>query len=104
VQAVGAPNLKVQMDLFHCQIVEGDLSTKIAQYLPTGGVGHFQIAEVPHRHEPGTGEVNWPHIFQTIDRVSAESGWDGWIGCEYNPADPSAGGTSRGLSWLRPYL
>ena len=104
VQAVGAPNVKVQMDLFHCQIVEGDLSMKIAQYLPTGRVGHFQIAEVPHRHEPGDGEVNWPHIFRTIDRVSAECGWQGWIGCEYNPADATAGGTSRGLGWARPYL
>jgi hydroxypyruvate isomerase len=91
------------MDLFHCQIVEGDLSSKIAQYLPTGRVGHFQIAEVPHRHEPGTGEVNWAHIFKTIDQVSAECGWHGWIGCEYNPADTSAGGTSRGLDWMRPY-
>jgi hydroxypyruvate isomerase len=104
VQAVGASNLKVQMDLFHCQIVEGDLSSKIAQYLPTGQVGHFQIAEVPDRHEPGTGEVNWTHIFQVIDKVSAECGWDGWIGCEYNPADASAGGTSRGLVWAQPYL
>ncbi len=101
VEAVGASNLKVQMDLFHCQIVEGDLSTKIAHYLPTGRVGHFQIADVPSRHEPGSGEVNWAHIFQTIDRVSAECGWSGWLGCEYNPADTSAGGTSRGLGWLR---
>lgn len=104
VQAVGAPNVKVQMDLFHCQIVEGDLSAKIAQYLPTGRVGHFQIAEVPNRHEPGTGEVNWTHIFKTIDEVSAACGWNGWIGCEYNPADASAGGTSRGLCWARSYL
>jgi hydroxypyruvate isomerase len=104
VQAVGAPNLKVQMDLFHCQIVEGDLSAKIAQYLPTGQVGHFQIAEVPNRHEPGTGEVNWAHLFQTIDQVAAECAWDGWVGCEYNPADASSGGTSRGLAWARPYL
>lgn len=104
VQAVGAAHVKVQMDVFHCQIVEGDLSSKIAQYLPTGRVGHFQIAEVPHRHEPGTGEVNWAHIFQVIDTVSAECGWQGWVGCEYNPADASAGGTSRGLDWLRPYL
>jgi hydroxypyruvate isomerase len=92
------------MDLFHCQIVEGDLSAKIAHYLPTGRVGHFQIAEVPHRHEPGTGEVNWTHVFQVIDQVSVECGWDGWIGCEYNPADASAGGTSRGLNWVKPYL
>ena len=103
VQAVGADNVKVQMDLFHCQIVEGDLSANIAKYLPTGRVGHFQIADVPDRHEPGTGEVNWPHIFKTIDRVAAECGWDGWIGCEYNPADTTAGGTSRGLQWLRDW-
>ena len=104
VQAVGASNVKVQMDLFHCQIVEGDLSSKIAQYLPTGRVGHCQIADVPARNEPGTGEVNWAHIFKTIDEVSAACGWDGWIGCEYNPADASSGGTSRGLSWARDYL
>jgi hydroxypyruvate isomerase len=103
VQAVGAPNVKVQMDLFHCQIVEGDLSAKIAQYLPTGRVGHIQIADVPARHEPGTGEVNWAHIFKTLDRVSAECGWDGWVGCEYNPADASSGGTSRGLAWMQQY-
>lgn len=104
VQAVGASNLKVQMDLFHCQIVEGDLCTKIAQYLPTGRVGHFQIADVPARHEPGSGEVNWAHIFKTIDDVAAACGWSGWLGCEYNPADASPGGTSRGLGWIRPYL
>jgi 2-dehydrotetronate isomerase len=104
VQAVGAPNVKVQMDLFHCQIVEGDLSAKITQYLPTGRVGHFQIADVPARNEPGTGELNWANIFKTIDDVSKACGWDGWIGCEYNPADATAGGTSRGLSWARGYL
>jgi hydroxypyruvate isomerase len=101
VQAVNLPNVKVQMDLFHCQIVHGDLTTLIRQYLPTGRVGHFQIADVPDRHEPGTGEVNWPHMFKTIDEVSAACGWDGWIGCEYNPADATAGGTSRGLQWWR---
>lgn len=101
VQAIGAPNVLVQMDLFHCQIVEGDLSTKISQYLPTGRVGHFQIAEVPGRNEPGTGEVNWDHLFTLIDRISAETGWNGWIGCEYNPADIKSGGTSRGLGWMR---
>lgn len=103
VQAVGAPNVKVQMDLFHCQIVEGDLSTRISQYLPTGHVGHFQIADVPARHEPGTGELNWDHLFTLIDRLSAQTGWDGWIGCEYIPADASNGGTSRGLGWMQPY-
>jgi hydroxypyruvate isomerase len=61
VQAVGAPNLKVQFDLYHCQIVEGDCAMKIRQYLPTGRVGHFQIAGVPERHEPDVGEVNYPY-------------------------------------------
>jgi hydroxypyruvate isomerase len=101
--AVGAPNVKVQMDLFHCQIVEGDLSTKIRQYLPTGGVGHFQFADVPARHEPGSGELNWDHLFALIDAISAETGWNGWVGCEYIPADTSAGGTSRGLGWMQKY-
>ena len=103
VQEVGAPHLKVQMDLFHCQIVEGDLSHKLKTFLPTGRVGHLQIADVPDRHEPGTGEVNWPHLFELIDRISQDQGWQGWIGCEYNPADPSPGGTHRGRKWLRDW-
>ncbi len=103
VQAVGANNLKVQMDLFHCQIVEGDLSTKISQYLPTGRVGHFQLADVPARHEPGSGELNWDHLFALIDRIGTETGWDGWVGCEYMPADTRSGGTSRGLAWMQKY-
>ena len=98
---VNEPNLKVQMDLFHCQIVEGDVTTKLERYFPTGKVGHLQIADVPLRHEPGTGELNWPYVFDLIDRLSAEWGWEGWIGCEYVPADTTSGGTSRGLSWQR---
>jgi len=93
VVEVGAPNLKVQMDLYHCQIVEGDLAKKIEQYLPTGRIGHFQIAGVPERHEPDVGEINHPYLFALIDRL----GWDGWIGCEYRPR----AGTSAGLGWLR---
>lgn len=103
VQALGAAQVLVQMDLFHCQIVEGDLSHKLCQYLPGGRVGHIQIADVPARNEPGSGEVHWPHLFALIDRISAESGWDGWVGCEYNPADSTPGGTSRGLHWLRAW-
>ena len=103
VEAIRAPNVKVQMDLFHCQIVEGDLSTRISHYLPTGRVGHFQIADVPDRHEPGSGEINWHHLFGLIDRIGTETGWDGWIGCEYMPADTGSGGTSRGLGWMQPY-
>ncbi|MDP2820239.1 MAG: hydroxypyruvate isomerase family protein [Polaromonas sp.] len=98
---VGAANLKVQMDLYHCQIVEGDVAMKIRKYLPTGAVGHFQIAGVPERHEPDIGEVNYPYLFAVIDEVAQASGWDGWIGCEYRPRrGAGAGGTSAGLGWL----
>ena len=102
VLEVGAPNLKVQMDLYHCQVVEGDVAMKIRQYLPTGRVGHFQIAGVPERHEPDVGEVNYEYLFQVIDDVSRQCGWSGWIGCEYKPrlgANP--GGTSQGLGWFQ---
>jgi 2-dehydrotetronate isomerase len=102
VQAVGALNLQVQMDLYHCQIVEGDLAMKIRKYLPTGRVGHFQIAGVPDRNEPDIGELHHPYIFDVIDEVSAECGWKGWVGCEYRPRRGAvAGGTSAGLGWLR---
>ena len=93
VAEVGAPNLKVQMDLYHCQIVEGDVAMKLRQYLPTGRVGHLQIAGVPERHEPDIGELNYAYLFDVID----ELGYDGWIGCEYRPA----GATSSGLGWVR---
>lgn len=99
---IGEPNVQVQMDLYHCQIVEGDVAMKIRQYLPTGRVGHFQIAGVPQRHEPDLGEMNYPYLFSVIDEVSAASGWQGWVGCEYRPArGAQPGGTSEGLGWLR---
>jgi 2-dehydrotetronate isomerase len=93
VLEVGAPNLKVQMDLYHCQIVEGDLAKKIEMYLPSGRVGHLQIAGVPERQEPDVGEINHPYLFALIDRL----GWKGWIGCEYRPK----AGTSAGLGWMK---
>lgn len=92
VQTVAAPNLKVQMDLYHCQITEGDVSMKLRQYLPTGRVGHIQIAGVPERHEPDVGELNYRYLFQVMDTL----GYDGWVGCEYRPRQ----GTSAGLGWL----
>jgi hydroxypyruvate isomerase len=100
VDAVGAPNLKVQMDLYHCQIVEGDIASKLRKYLPTGRIGHLQIAGVPDRQEPDGGELNYPYLFKLLDELCAECGWAGWVGCEYRPrlgAQP--GGTSRGLGW-----
>ncbi len=90
---VGAANLKVQMDFYHCQIVEGDLAVKLRQYLT--GIGHIQIAGVPERHEPDTGEINYPYLFRLMD----ELGYAGWVGCEYRPA----AGTSAGLGWLRDW-
>ncbi len=101
VAEVAAPNLMVQMDLYHCQIVEGDLATKLRQYLSGGRVGHIQIASVPERHEPDNGELNYPYLFSLLD----ELGYKGWVGCEYRPArGMEPGGTSAGLSWLKPWL
>ena len=102
VAEIGEPNVQVQMDLYHCQIVEGDVAMKIRRYLPTGRVGHFQIAGVPLRHEPDAGELNYTYLFGVIDEVAASCGWQGWVGCEYRPArGVQAGGTSEGLGWLR---
>ena len=99
---IGEPNVQVQMDLYHCQIVEGDVAMKIRRYLPTGRVGHFQIAGVPMRHEPDLGELNYGYLFGVIDEVSEACGWKGWVGCEYRPArGTQAGGTTAGLAWLR---
>ncbi len=105
IAEVGAANLKVQMDLYHCQIVEGDVAMKLRQYLPTGRVGHIQIAGVPERHEPDIGELNYTYLFNVIDEVSTSSGWNGWIGCEYRPKlGGQPGGTSAGLGWMKAWL
>ena len=93
VESVNAPNLKVQMDLYHCQIVEGDVSAKLRRYLPTGRVGHLQIAGVLLR-EPDQGELNYSWIYALLRELD----YRGWIGCEYRPA----GATSDGLGWLPP--
>jgi len=98
---IGGSDPPVQMDLYHCQIVEGDLAMKVRQYLPTGNVGHFQIAGVPERHEPDVGELNYTYLFKLLDQL----GYDGWIGCEYRPARGAAAhATSDGLGWLKPWL
>jgi hydroxypyruvate isomerase len=91
---VGAANLKVQMDLYHCQIVEGDLATKLRANI--AGVAHMQIAGVPERHEPDGGEVNYPYLFALMD----ELGYGGWVGCEYRPR----AGSSAGLGWAKAWL
>jgi 2-dehydrotetronate isomerase len=98
LDAINAPNVKVQMDLYHCQIVEGDVASKIRQYLPTGHVSHVQIAGTPERHEPDVGEMDYPYLFDLIDSL----GYTGWIGCEYKPRLGAVpGGTSAGLGWMR---
>jgi hydroxypyruvate isomerase len=94
IDAADAPNLKLQYDIFHMQIVEGDLANTIERLLPR--IGHMQLADVPDRHEPGTGEINYEFLLAHIDRL----GYDGWIGCEYVPK----GGTTEGLQWARRYL
>jgi len=100
VHTVAASNLLVQMDLYHCQIVEGDVATKLRHYLPTGRVGHIQIAGVPKRHEPDTGELNYPYLFALLD----ELGYTGWVGCEYRPRlGVQPGGTTAGLAWLKAW-
>ncbi len=97
-EEIGAPNLNVLMDLFHCQVAEGDLAVKMRKYLSDGKttrVGHFQIAGVPERHEPDTGEVRYEYLFALMD----ELGYAGWVGCEYKPR----AGTSEGLQWFRKW-
>jgi hydroxypyruvate isomerase len=86
----GQPNVKVQMDFYHAQIVEGDLSMTFKNNFD--GIGHVQIASVPARNEPDDGEVNYPYLFRLLD----ELGYQGWIGCEYRPR----GKTQDGLGWL----
>ncbi|WP_305075681.1 2-oxo-tetronate isomerase [Propionivibrio sp.] len=90
-QEIGLPNLKVQMDFYHCQIVEGDLTMTFKNNF--AGIGHVQIASVPTRNEPDQGEINYRHIFKLLD----EMGYDGWVGCEYKPR----GRTEDGLGWLK---
>jgi hydroxypyruvate isomerase len=97
VQSIGSPWVQVQMDLYHCQRVEAQALTLLHTYLPTGRVGHLQLASVPARQEPGTGELDCTQAFQTLQQLN----YTGWIGCEYRPRDDSPGGTSRGLSWLK---
>ena len=89
-EEVDQPNLKVQMDFYHAQIVEGDLSVTLRKHI--AHVGHVQIASVPDRHEPDEGEIDYRHIFRLLD----ELGYPGWVGCEYRPR----GRTEDGLGWL----
>ena len=94
IDAAGAGNLLLQYDVFHMQIVEGDLARTIERLLAR--IGHIQIADVPGRNEPGTGEINFPWLLAHIDQL----GYQGWVGAEYIPK----GDTVEGLKWAAPYL
>lgn len=90
IAAVGAPNLHLQYDCYHMQIMEGDLTPTIERLLPS--IAHVQVADHPGRNEPGTGEINYPFVFDVLDRI----GYAGWVGCEYRPR----AGTTEGLAWF----
>ncbi|HET8541795.1 MAG TPA: 2-oxo-tetronate isomerase [Anaeromyxobacter sp.] len=93
MDAAGVPNLHYQYDVYHMQIMEGDLAATIERRIER--IGHVQIADPPARNEPGTGEVSFPFLFRLLDRI----GYRGWVGCEYRPR----AGTLAGLSWMDPW-
>jgi len=90
IEAVDRKNIAFQYDAYHMQIMEGNLANTLAANL--GKIGHIQIADNPGRHEPGTGEINYPFLCRHLDAI----GYDGWIGCEYIPQ----AGTLAGLGWM----
>jgi hydroxypyruvate isomerase len=94
LNAAGEGNAFLQYDFFHMQIMEGDLARTVERLLPR--IGHIQLADVPDRHEPGTGEINFDFLLHRLDGL----GYSGYVGCEYNPK----GETLEGLKWARPYL
>ena len=90
---LGIPNLKLQFDLYHCQILHGDVTMRLREMMPV--IGHIQIASIPSRNEPDTEELNYAFLFEELDRL----GYSGFVGCEYNPR----GRTEAGLGWFKPY-
>ena len=93
ISGMNLPNLKLQFDIYHCQILHGDVTMRMRALLPISG--HVQIASVPSRHEPSGEELNYPFLFDELDRL----GYQGFVGCEYNPK----AGTVAGLGWFAPY-
>ena len=87
------PNLKLQFDIYHCQIIHGDVTMRLREMMPM--IGHVQIASIPSRNEPDGEELNYPFLFAELDRL----GYGGFVGCEYNPR----GKTTDGLGWFKPY-
>lgn len=94
IKATGSDNIKVQYDIYHMQIMEGDLAPTLEKHLAS--IQHIQLADNPGRGEPGTGEINYPFLFSFLDKI----GYDGWIGCEYKPVAT----TIEGLGWADAYL
>jgi hydroxypyruvate isomerase len=94
IKEVNHANLRLQYDIYHMQVMEGNLTKTITDNLAY--IEHIQLADNPGRHEPGTGEINFPNLLRSID----EAGYQGWVGCEYKPA----GVTEDGLKWAKPYL
>ncbi len=93
IEKVGSDNLYLQYDIYHMQIMEGDLARTIEANL--GRIAHVQLADNPGRHEPGTGEINYPFLYAHLDRI----GYAGWVGAEYKPR----AGTDEGLGWFREF-
>jgi len=93
VEAIGRDRLGLQFDVYHCQVTQGDITTRMEQLMPV--IAHIQIADVPARNEPGTGEIGWAFVLRRID----ELGYHGWVGCEYRPA----GETVAGLGWRQRF-
>jgi hydroxypyruvate isomerase len=89
----GEPNAKLQFDIYHAQVQEGDITTKLRKFFDR--IGHIQIASAPERNEPVDGELNYPYLFRVLDELK----FDGWVGCEYRPK----AGTVPGLGWFKPY-
>ena len=90
LDAIDRPNVRLQYDIYHAQIIAGDLARTLEAQI--GRIGHVQVADNPGRHEPGSGEIAYPFLFDLLDRL----GYDGWVGCEYKPR----GTTEGGLGWM----
>lgn len=97
IETVGAPNLKLQYDIYHAQRMEGELAATLQRCLPH--IGHVQLADNPGRHEPGTGEIHFGFLLRWLDQI----GYSGHVGCEYHPAQAGPGGTEAGLGWLQAF-
>ena len=94
IEAVGSDNLRLQYDVYHAQVMEGNVVSSLRRHLTR--IGHVQIADNPGRHQPGTGELNFPFIFAALDELA----YSGWVGCEYLPL----GSSDESLNWLRTWL